>query len=305
MGQIDERIRSERHVWHIYQRARNGFVVFYRIRDCLVFFTIFSMAARRHKMKILGLCLMYNHFHIIIESADDKDISSLMRYSVSRFATLYNKEYGISGQLFSRYGHAYKRGEKAIRTTLTYLYNNPVEDHLCPKAENWQWNFLAYAQSDSPFSEKLILKRSSRKLRRSIERVKELRKSNRILGYKTIDSLCDKLDISEKKQMVDFIIKLYSAIDYSSAAAFYGSREKMTQAFAYNTGSEYDIEETFENHSGPSYRKMARYASKHIGDLLRQTPEIRAGYLETLVRGCKVRKALAMKFLHLDAEETR
>lgn len=303
MGQSGGKICSERRVWHIYQRARHGFVIFYSARDCLVFFTILSTTAIRHSLKILGLCLMFNHIHIIVEASDKARIKPFMRDAISLFVRAYNKRHGISGQLFSRYGIALKKGNKAIRTTLAYLYNNPVEDGLCRKAEEWQWNFLAYSLSQCPFSEKITLKNISRKLRRSIEQAKELRKTKRILGYEAIDRLCDELDISEKKQMVDFIINLYSTIDFNSAAAFYGSRENMTQAFAYNTGSEYDIEEAFENHSGPSYKKMSQYASKDIHNLLCQPLQIRERYLAELLRNCHVKRHHALKFLHLDDEE--
>lgn len=248
---------------------------------------------------------MFNHIHIIIEASDKTLVTAFMRDVISRFATIYNKRHGISGQLFRSYGLALKKGEKAIRTTLAYLYNNPVEDGLCRKAEEWQWNFLAYAQSACPFSDKLPLKRATKKLRRSIEQVRNLRKSGCILGYEAIDSLCKELDATEKKQMVDFIINLYSTVDFSSAAAFYGGCEKMTHAFAYNTGSEYDIAEAFENHSGPSYRKMTQYASKDIYSLLCQPIEIREKYLAELLRNCQVKRLHAMKFLHIDSEETR
>ena len=299
------KIRSERRVWHIYQRARHGFVVFYNTRDCLVFFTIFSIKSTRHNIKVLGLCLMFNHIHIIVEAPDKAMVATFMRDVMSRFAMLYNKRHGISGQLFRSYGLALKKGEKAIRTTLAYLYNNPVEDGLCREAEEWQWNFLAYAQSECPFSDKLILKRATKRLRHSIEQVRVLRKSGCILGYEAIDSLCKNLDATEKKQMADHIINLYSVINFNSTTSFYGNYSKMLRAFESNTGSEYDIAESYENHSGPSYRKMSQYASKDIYSLLCQPIESREKYLAELLLNCHIKRQHAMKFLHIDSEEAR
>ena len=266
------KIRSERRVWHIYQRARHGFVVFYNTRDCLVFFTIFSIKATRHNIKVLGLCLMFNHIHIIVEAPDNTMVAAFMRDVMSRFAM---------------------------------LYNNPVEDGLCRKAEEWQWNFLAYAQSACPFSDKLTLKRATKKLRRSTEQARDLRKSGCILGYEAIDSLCKELDATEKKQMTDYIINLYSVINFSSTTSFYGNYSKMSRAFESNTGSEYDIAESYENHSGPSYRKMSQYASKDIYSLLCQPIESREKYLAELLQNCKVKRLHAMRFLHIDSEEAK
>lgn len=41
-------------VGHIFQRARSGFVVFYSVKDSLVFFTIFSLTAAKHRIRVLG-----------------------------------------------------------------------------------------------------------------------------------------------------------------------------------------------------------------------------------------------------------
>ena len=62
-------------VGHIFQRARSGFVVFYSVKDSLVFFTIFSLTAAKHRIRVLGLCLMYNHIHVLVE-ADDLDFEN-------------------------------------------------------------------------------------------------------------------------------------------------------------------------------------------------------------------------------------
>ena len=152
---------------------------------------------------------------------------------------------------------------------------------------------------------RMSFKRATKKLRRSTEQARDLRKSGCILGYEAIDSLCKELDATEKKQMTDYIINLYSVINFSSTTSFYGNYSKMSRAFESNTGSEYDIAESYENHSGPSYRKMSQYASKDICSLLCQPIESREKYLAELLRNCQVKRLHAMKFLHIDSEETR
>ena len=60
------RSRQENTAAHIFQRAKSGFVVFYNVKDSLVFLTMLSTAAERLAVKVIGLCLMYNHIHILL-----------------------------------------------------------------------------------------------------------------------------------------------------------------------------------------------------------------------------------------------
>jgi hypothetical protein len=53
-------------VTHVYQRAINGFNIFYERDDYLVFYTIFSVFLRRFGITALALCLMIDHFHALL-----------------------------------------------------------------------------------------------------------------------------------------------------------------------------------------------------------------------------------------------
>ncbi len=75
---------------HVFQRARHGFVVFYNSKDSLVFFTIFSILAARHKVCVLGLCVMHNHIHILMEDVTSAKVMDFMRDLCSWFTKVYN-----------------------------------------------------------------------------------------------------------------------------------------------------------------------------------------------------------------------
>lgn len=291
-------------VGHIYQRALSGFVVFYSVKDSLVFFTVFSLTASRHNIRVLGLCLMYNHIHILIEAEDHQDVAGFMRECGSTFSKAYNARYGLKGRLFSTFGLSNKRGDKQIRTSLAYLYNNPVEDRICKRAEEWHWNFLAYTESDHPYSRKLVMREASVRMRRAASMVRVLHSHKRPLSYEALDSLFKDLNVNEKKQLVDFIVRKYSVIDFAGAISHYGSYGKMLTAFGSNTGSEYDIREPYEPHSGAAYSKMAHHLASDerfsgIGDVMRLPAEGRIAYLNELVCRCGVSIDHARKFLHI------
>lgn len=289
---------------HIYQRGHNGFVVFYNMKDSIVFFTIFMLAAKRYGIRISGICLMYNHYHVDFEADNARIVSKFISAYCSMYSKAFNSRYGFSGKVFDKYGISNKKSDKERRTAYAYLYNNPVEWHLCSRAENYQMNFLKYAVEDYPFSEKIVSRNLSRGFRRAVEQVRYLHSHDRPILYKTIDRLMDGLIMKEKRQLADIIFRTYSRIDYDRAISYYGSFTKMTNAFSDNTGSEYDIDEEFDQTAGNDYRKMAHFLAKDcrynsIGDLVKSPVEERVSYLWELVTNCHVTVEHARRFLHI------
>ena len=178
---------------HVFQRASHGFVVFYNSKDSLVFFTIFCVLAVRHNVRVLGLCIMHNHIHILLEDVTSDEVTNFMRNLNSWFTKVYNFRYGLSGNLSDTYGLSVKKDDKAVRTALAYVNNNPVESRMCHRAEEWRWNFIAYAGSKHPYSEKVALSRASAGLRRSIKKVEYFRAAGKPLLYERLDELFDPL----------------------------------------------------------------------------------------------------------------
>ncbi len=53
----------EGEVHHIYQKSRGGVVIFYSLRDYLVYFTIYCTLADKMDVTVLALCPMPDHLH--------------------------------------------------------------------------------------------------------------------------------------------------------------------------------------------------------------------------------------------------
>ena len=289
---------------HICQRGHKGFVVFYNVKDSLVFFTIFMLAARKFGIRVSGLCLMYNHYHVDFEADNPKIVSMFVSYYCSWFSKEYNRRYGFSGPVFDEYAVSNKWDDKARRTAYAYLYNNPVEWHLCSRAEQYQWNFLGYAQQEHPLSGKIAPRDMTVRLNKAMDLVRYLHSKGRPLLYGVLDTIMDSLNTGGKRYLVDFIVKEYSSIDFQRAIDCYGSYEKMVDAFSNNTGSEYDIEEEHDSTAGKEYRCMANYLARDkryrdIGDVIHRPAEERLNYLNELVNMCGVSVDHAMKFLRI------
>ena len=210
-----KRVRRRRfledEVHHIYQRTINRFNIFYDLEDYLVYYTIFSIAARQYEVTVLGLCLMFDHIHMLLKTDARVRMSEFVRQVTCMFAREQNNDVGRKGSLFqARFGSAPKRGMKLLRTAIAYLFNNPVEKRLCDRAEEYRWNFLAYASSPHPYSDPMVIGEASRSLKRAVKEVDLAESEDRHLRYGQLKRLLSKLDEREKMQLVDHIISIYN-----------------------------------------------------------------------------------------------
>lgn len=322
---------------HIYQRSLNGTVIFYCLEDCLVYFTVFCVNATKFGITALGLCEMYDHIHQLLEAPDLRSLSGFERavniaFSREFFADLSQSPLGkeacaldgnihsshsqsppdgimsipLCGHLLkSPFGSAPKVGDKAVRTCVAYLNNNPVERHIHNEAIKWRWNFLAYAFSSHPFSEKITIRKASVKLRRSLKEVEDCHARGSYLRHSQLRRMFSGLTAEEKSQLTDFIISTYNVIEYGRVASYYGSHEKMLAAINSNTGSEYDIREERHRNPDTAYGQMMKYVVKNeyvssAKEVLLLPLETKMSLRRILTRDTVADEWQAMKFLGLD-----
>lgn len=296
-------------VQHVYQKHHCGFIIFYSVKDCLVFFTMFSIAACRFGVKILGLCIMVDHIHVLVDAPNNKHLGKFVRYYTTWFSRAYNKWHGLKGQLFKRpFGFASKCRSKDIRSAIAYLYNNPVEKQLCDRPEQSMWNFLAYGASHNPFSEPLMLDRVSAPLRRAVQKVRSFRSADIPISYRQLNKMFFSLDRKEKMQLTDFIISTYNCVDYESAAYYFGSYAEMIAAINTSKGSEYAIKEDFLSGSDRIYARMTNFLLQSgvidsIDSLLHLPFEKRRELMDALAIYTGAGQKKVAKYLHINLED--
>lgn len=246
-------------VKHAYIRTRTGGLIFYSVKDCLVYFTLFCTIARKYSVRVLGLCLMYDHIHIMVEIQSQSQLTRLVQECSSRYARAFNMSSGRVGQVFDKsFGYAIKIGGKKIRTSIAYLYNNPVEKKLCREAEEYRWNYLAYYKNNNPFSKPIVKKTARKALRNAIAEVDQARSRDIPLTYTMLSRLMDGLNNEELNQLTDYIVSSYNSIDYEASIEYYSSYEDMMTAIHSNTGSEYEINEITTKGDDRIYVELSR-----------------------------------------------
>ena len=294
---------------HVYQRTVNWVNIFYCYEDFLVFYTIFSVCAKSADVVILEMCLMYDHTHFLARAENIRELSAFIDRSASWFVKEYNHQVGRKGKLLHKnFGSAPKWSDKDVRSAINYVGNNPVEKGLCSKAEEYRWNFLAYAVSDHPFSEKYVPREASKHLRSAIKEAKEMADQNLPLKYVHLKRMMKKLSRKELEQFIDQVIIMYLPFDFNKAISYFGSYEAMIDAMHHNTGSEHDIKEHNDRASHIVFKDVLAY----LGDTM-PSNEIRKITVLSESDKCQLARKIRSlfpisewqicKFLHISSEK--
>lgn len=243
---------------HIYQRTLNGFNIFYDREDYLLFYMIFSVSARKFRVRILSMCLMVDHIHILIEADSCKEMADFVRYYTSVFVREYNDSIGRQGQLMHKsFGSAPKKGEKKTRSAIVYIGNNPVEKKICANAEDYRWNFIASLDNRNPFSQAVPVRNRSKLLRKAMKEVRIETGANRYVNYSRLRWYMTRLNEGERELLTDYIVSMYMPIDIEALMCYYSDIPRMVDAMKASAGSDYDIKEKVTPHSDLVYQHMA------------------------------------------------
>ena len=245
------------YVHHIYENTVDGKLLFYSVSDYLVFFTLFCVTGLRYDIIPLSLCLMPDHFHSGMKENKKGAIAGMLRDVMSQFTREQNRRCGISGPLFRpHYGCALKKRDKDVRSLIIYIDNNPVERHLCEKAEQYRWNFLAYDGNPHPFSDPYIIRNQSFAFRQAYYFIKRRHAGGNALTYQELLALTAKLNKQEKEQLTDHIISTYSIIRHEEANRYFDSYQDRITADHSVSAREYDLNEVFVGKSDVYYAQM-------------------------------------------------
>ena len=152
----------------------------------------------------------------------------------------------------------FRNGSGENISAIAYLFNNPVEKHLCSKAEQYKWNFLAH-YGKHPSVRKADC---SNRLRRSMSLAEETFRRKRYLNHALLNTMMKDLTSEEKNKLADHIISIYFPFDIKRTTDCYGSYEEMLIAINSNTGSEYEIIETEYCRSDKPYRDIISFLHK-------------------------------------------
>jgi putative transposase len=126
--------------YHVLNRGNGRRRVFRKDGDYAAFLKAMSHASIEIPMRVLGFCLMPNHFHLVLWPVSDGDLSHWMHWLLNTHVRRYHKQYQSSGHIWQGRFKAFPiKQDKHLLTVLRYAERNAVRARLVRRAENWPW----------------------------------------------------------------------------------------------------------------------------------------------------------------------
>ena len=140
------RVNSGGYVYHALNRAVARDVIFHKDADYQAFEKVLAEVHGRLPVRVLGYCLMPNHWHLVLWPKADGELSEFVRLLTVTHTQRWHAHYHSagSGPLYQgRFKSFPVQRDDHLLTVLRYVERNPLRAHLVEKAETWKWSSLA------------------------------------------------------------------------------------------------------------------------------------------------------------------
>lgn len=255
-------------IFHCYNISSDASVIFYKDVDYIVFLSLVSVYSRQHGQKVLSMCIMRNHYHILIDAESESELIQVMSKIQSRFSREYNSRDGKDGVRIcfkSSFGRDEKRTPKNIRTCMIYIANNPVEKSQCSKADEYRWNMLPYLNYETPGFVRPYSRKSSKAFRLACSSLRSAYTKGHALTYDLMCSIKARLSENEFVNFCDYAINLYNPVDFPSVLNYFGDYKSFLLACDSTTGSEYGVGEEYHIENYRHYDRLLEEVEKIAG----------------------------------------
>jgi len=130
---------------HIINRGVAREDIFLKKEDYKAFLNILHVSKSRYKFTVQSLCLMPNHYHLLIETTQE-NLSLIARQINSKYAQYFNKEYGRVGPLWQgRFKNWYVYDESYLYILFKYIEENPIKANISTKVGSYPWCSSTFA----------------------------------------------------------------------------------------------------------------------------------------------------------------
>ena len=132
-------------VYHALNRAVARLPLFEKDGDYAAFERVLALALDEHPIRLLGYCLMPNHWHFVLWPKHEGELTAFLRWLTHTHTMRWHAHYHTSGT-----GHLYQGRFKALPieadehlyAVLRYVERNALRANLVKRAEQWRWSSL-------------------------------------------------------------------------------------------------------------------------------------------------------------------
>jgi putative transposase len=129
--------------YHVLNRGNARQQVFFKDGDYQAFLKALAHATIEVPMRVLAWCLLPNHFHLVVWTHHDGDLSRWMHWLQNTHVRRYHQHYHSSGHLWQGRFKAFPiQHDEHLLTVLRYVERNPLRAGLVAQAEDYPWSSL-------------------------------------------------------------------------------------------------------------------------------------------------------------------
>jgi putative transposase len=135
-------------LYHVLNRGNCRMDIFTKPGDFQSFLKLLEEGRQRHAMRILGYCLMDNHWHMVLWPEAGQDLSRFVGWVSTTHVRRWRQHRGNTGE-----GHLYQGRFKSFLiqdndhflTVMRYVEANPLRAGIVQSAQAWPWSSLGGA----------------------------------------------------------------------------------------------------------------------------------------------------------------
>ena len=130
--------------YHVLNRGNARAEVFHDEADYRGFLELLGAAGERVPMRVLGFCLMPNHFHLVLWPRAEGELSRYLQWLLTAHVRRYHRRYRSSGHVWQGRFKAFPIArDEHLLAVLRYVERNPLRAKLVRQAQNWPWSSLS------------------------------------------------------------------------------------------------------------------------------------------------------------------
>ena len=141
------------YVYHVINRGNERRTLFLDADEYAQFVDLMGWTHKFVPMRVVGWCLMPNHWHLLLWPTVDNAISAYMHRLATTHAVLHRRRLALPGT-----GHVYQGRFRAFAvqdgryyvTVMRYVEANPARAGLVPRASEWPWSSVRARGAESP-----------------------------------------------------------------------------------------------------------------------------------------------------------
>jgi len=161
-------------IYHVTARGDRRESIYEDDNDRLQWLDILSKACERYNWQVHAYCLMDNHYHVLLETAEG-NLSKGMRHLNGVYTQYFNRQHNRVGHVFQgRFKAILVEKEAYLLELSRYVVLNPIRARMIKDMDQWEWSsyraFIGKAAASDWLETDWLLSHFGRQRKRARER---------------------------------------------------------------------------------------------------------------------------------------